>query len=107
MSKKKKYFPNNVRMLRAAPAEMFPSCTYEEFMEWKIAGWDLPDGIECIIRTMDTKTYKVKEYVYQRPEYARRKVAKLMDEGGVDITVCTHEAIHHVFEEPIDDEDDE
>ena len=93
MSKKKKYFPNNVRMLRAAPAEMFPSCTYEEFMEWKIAGWDLPDGIECIIRTMDTKTYKVKEYVYQRESDARKRLTKLKSENNIVVTIATHDEI--------------
>jgi hypothetical protein len=109
-SKRKKYFPNNLRVLRQAPSEMFPSVTFEEFMDWRVGGWELPDGIECVIRARHKETYKVKEYVYQLAEYARRRVDRLMDAGDYDITIATHDAVHHIYNEPSEDyysDDDE
>ena len=105
MSKKKKYFPNNWVMLATAPHEMFPDCSFEEFMEWRVGAWEIPSSVNCIIRTQHLETKKVKEYVYQRAEYARKKVRKLMAEGEVDISIATHDAVH--FVSPVDLEDDE
>ena len=64
---KKKYFPNNVDALLEAPAELFKQIEFEEFMDWKVCGWDLPDSVECIIRSHNTRTNKVKEWIYERP----------------------------------------
>mgnify|MGYP001163817941 CR=1 FL=1 len=104
---KKKYYPNNWRVVKSAPDEMFPSISYEEFMEWKIAGWELPSSVGAVIRTQHLETGKVNEYVYQLPAYAKKRVRKLMDEGECEITVCTHSAIHFICLEDSDFDDDE
>ena len=63
MSKKKPYYPNNWQAFKDAPDEMFCDHTFDELMDWKVAGWELPSSVYCIIRTMDVNTKKVKEYV--------------------------------------------
>ena len=103
-SKKKKYFPNNIDALTDAPSEYFEPCMYEHFMDWKIAGWELPSSVNCIIRETTDKC-KVKEYIYERQHAAEKKVVSLMRKGS-EFTVVTHDDIHHLhpkFEDLLDD----
>lgn len=90
----KPYFPNNWQEYKDAPDEVFIPHTFEEIMSWKIAGWELPASVCCIIRARTPKG-KIKEYVYQKRSAAEQKVAALMDEG-VEFVVCTDEQIHFI-----------
>ena len=74
-------------------------------MEWKVGGWELPEEISCMIRTDDVKTGKVKEFTYKSTHYAQRKVAELIDKGGHNITICTHDTVHFVPHDFADDDD--
>ena len=101
MSKKRKNgnmakqdFPNNWQEYKDADDNMFHSHTYEEIMSWKVAGWELPSSVCCIIRASDIETKKVKEYVYQKRSAAQAKVNQLIDTPGVEFTVVDHESIH-------------
>jgi len=89
-----KYYPNNWQEYKDSPDEFFIPHTFEEMMSWKVAGWELPSSVCCIIRA-NTHKGKVKEFVYQKHSAAEAKVAALMHEG-VEFTVCTDEAIHFV-----------
>ena len=89
----KPYYPNNWEAYKAAPDEAFVPHTFEELMSWKVAGWELPSSVCCIIRA-ETKG-KVKEFVYQKQHAAEAKVKSLMADGA-EFTVCTDEAIHFV-----------
>ena len=95
----KPYYPNNWEAYKAAPDEAFVPHTFEELMSWKVAGWELPSSVGCIIRA-ETKG-KVKEYVYQKQYAAENKVKSLMAEGA-EFTVCTDEAIHFVSPDSTD-----
>lgn len=106
MPKKKKYFPNNWKEYHSAPPEWFESLPYEQFMDWKIAGWQLPSSVECIIREENLETGKFTEHVYQRPHAAQKKVRAIMDEGVSAITLVSGDSIHYL--EPkflLEDED--
>ena len=106
MSKKKKpYFHNNVEAIREAPAEYFIPIPFDEFMDWKICGYEIPSSVNCIIRERSLKTGKVKEYVYQRPMAARKKLEKRMESGEYEFTVCNEEAIHLLTPRPEDYDD--
>ena len=94
MTNKKRYFPNKLKQLRAVPAEMFEPIEFDEFMDWKIAGFELPSSHACIIRTRNIKTGKIKEYAYKRPEAAKKKIVKLMEKGTLEFTICDEENIH-------------
>ena len=104
--KKKPYFPNNVEAYRGAPSEWFEQIPYDEFMDWKIAGWELPSSVACIIREKNLETGKIKEYVYQRASAAKAKARAIMREGISEFTVCAPEAIHFMTPEKEDPYDD-
>ena len=103
MSKKKPYFHNNVEAIREAPDAFFIPLPYDELMDWKIGGWEIPSSVACMIRET-TKTGKVKEYIYSRSSDAKKRARKIMDAGN-EFIVCTHEAVHHMSPE-LEDYDD-
>tara|TARA_R100000781_G_scaffold87042_1_gene53564 strand:- start:1437 stop:1742 length:306 start_codon:yes stop_codon:yes gene_type:complete len=98
MTKKKKYFPNNWKAYKDSDDEMFYDHTFEEFMSWKVAGWELPSSVCCIIRVTDKSTKKIKEYVYDHPKAAMNFVGKLMEQGH-EFTVVDDEAVHQMAPE--------
>ena len=91
---KRKEFPNNWQEYKDADDDMFHKHTFEEIMSWKVAGWELPSSVCCIIRTSDLNTGKVKEYVYQKRSAAQAKVNALIDTPDIEFTVVDHESIH-------------
>jgi len=99
----KPYLPNNWQEYKDAPDEMFERHTFEEIMSWKVAGWELPASVCCIIRASTPKG-KIKEYTYQKRHAAEQKVSALMQEG-VEFTVCTDEQIHFVSPHYSDDDE--
>ena len=92
----KKYFPNNYDRIAKAPAHWFMSIEYDDFMDWKMNGWDLPESHDCIIRTINCKTGKIKEFVYQQHKSARKKVAKLISDQEEEFIIATHDHIQHL-----------
>ena len=107
MTKKKKpYYPNYLPSLMAAPADVFTPIPFDEFMEWKIGGYEIPSSINSIIREKRLDTGEVTEYVYNTPGHAKRKAKQIMDEGVSEFVVCTSEAVHHLYPESIEDYDD-
>ena len=106
MPKKKKYFPNNWEAYNEAPAEWFEPIPFEQFMDWKLAGWELPSSISCIIRSKNVKTGKIKEFVYQRESAAKNKARELMDIGEDEFLVCTQTEIHQMQPRYLEDYDD-
>ena len=104
--KKKPYFPNNVEAYRGAPSEWFDEIPYDEFMDWKVSGWELPSSVACIIREENLETGKIKEHVYQRVSAAKAKTRAIMREGVSEFTVCAPEAIHFMTPEKEDPYDD-
>ena len=92
-----KEFPNNWEQWANAPDDMFCEHTFEEVMEWKVAGWELPSNVHSIVRSTDQDTKQITEKWYKTPSRARRRVEKLMNAGGYEITVVNHESIHHLY----------
>ena len=90
---KKKYFPNNWRAYKETDPSFFLQHPYDEFMSWKVAGWELPSSVCCIIRVEDNKTKKIKEHVYSKPQAAVKFVNKLMEEGH-EFTIVDEESVH-------------
>ena len=60
-----KYFPTT-GAIASAPAEFFKEIEYDEFMDWRVLNWDMPDSVVCMIRAENVDTGHIKEYVYQR-----------------------------------------
>ena len=99
----KKDFPNNFEKYRKIPAERFKEISFEDFMDWKIAGWELPGNVSCIIRADNKRTNKVKEYVYQRHADAVKRIDKLMDDLDNVITICDDDEIHLISARDLND----
>ena len=108
MSKKKrnKYFPNNYDAVSSAPAEWFPPIDFDEFMDWKIGGYEIPSSINCIIRETRCDTGEVTEYVYQTAGHAKRKARQIMEEGISEFVVATAEELHYLRPEYVEEYDD-
>ena len=100
--KKKPYFPNNWQEYKDADPEMFLPHSFLEVMDWKVAGWELPSSVNCIIRTTDLATKKVKEHVYRRKSAADNKIVELLNTKTHEFTVVTHESQHYVGPKPQD-----
>ena len=100
---KKEYFPNNWQEYKDLDDDNFIPHTYEELMSWKVANWELPSSVMCIIRVRNTETYKVTEHVYSKRSAAQAKVNKLMETPNIEFTVCDHDAIHHLTAASIED----
>ena len=103
----RKYYPNNVEALRDAPSEYFDECAWDDFVDWKLHGWELPSSVLCVIRVQNNTTGKVHEKTYQKPHAAKAYMQKLMDsDDEYEFFVCNAENIHHVFPH-YEDQDDE
>ena len=94
--KKKPYFHNNVEAIREAPDAFFVPIPFDEFMDWKIGGYQLKREIAAIIRERDVDTGKIKEHVYRYRHAAQKKCRKLMYEGNKEITIVQQDAVHFI-----------
>ena len=103
MSKKKKYFPNNWKKLKDVPASFFEPIAYDEFMDWKIGGYEIPSSVKCIIRETNLSTGKVKEYTYSRFGDAQNKIDDIIKKGESEFVVCDEEEIHYLYPTTLDE----
>jgi len=99
MTKKKPYFPNNWEAMKNTPPEAFSlpnnqPLTFDDFMDWKIGGWELPSSVSCIIRQTDLETGRVTEYVYKNSASAKKKLMKLMEGGKSEFSIADHDEVH-------------
>ncbi len=91
---KKKYFPNNWRAIRDTPDKYFPPMPYEQFADWKIYGYAIPDSVYAIIRTSDDNG-KVEEFFYNTEHHTRNRITKSIKENK-EIYLCTMEGMYHL-----------
>tara|TARA_R100001530_G_scaffold94913_2_gene65912 strand:+ start:167 stop:514 length:348 start_codon:yes stop_codon:yes gene_type:complete len=103
MPKKKPYYPNNWAKLKDVPSEYFDDISFEEFMDWKIAGWELPSSIDCIIREENLETGKIKEHVYRKAAAAKKRIEKMMDSCESSFILVSHESIHHLYPKGVEE----
>ena len=103
---KKPYYPNNWKAYKETPAELFDSIEYDEFMSWKVAGWEIPSSVQCIVREHNIRTGKVKEKVYSSKLRAELALSKQMEVGESDFVICSDTAIVNLKTEDYYDEDD-
>ena len=102
---KKKYYPNNWQAYKDSPDQFFLPLDFEDFMDWKINGWEIPSSVACIIREQNIKTGKVTEHVYSRLSNANKRANKIMKEGKSEFLVCTHDDIGHIYPKRLKKED--
>ena len=103
---KKKYFPNNWARIRDVPSSYFDEIEFDEFMDWKIGGYEIPSSVKCIIRETNLSTGKVKEYTYSRFGDANKKIDSLLKKGESEFVICDEEQIHYLYPTHLDNDDD-
>ena len=96
--KKQRYFHNNWRQYKNSPDDFFYGHSFKDFMNWKVAGWELPSSVCCIIRETDTKTKKVKEHVYSKRSYAIKKVEDLIQQQK-EFTIVDEYEVYQMYPE--------
>ena len=108
MSKKKKkpYYPNNYEAIKQCPDSFFFQIPFDEFMDWKIFGYEIPSSIDSIIREHNLETGKVTEYVYRTIDGGKKRAKRIMEEGKSEFVVCTHDQVHHVYPEETEQQEE-
>ena len=106
MPKRKPYYPNNWQAYANCPDELFEPLPIEQFMDWRVEGWEIPSSVACIIREDNRTTGKVTEHVYSTTGHAKRKARAIMAKGESEFTVCTPQAVHFMQPEEYDPFDD-
>ena len=106
---KKRYFPNNWKKYKDADDDEFIPHMFIEVMEWKVAGWELPSDVHCIIRATHLETKKVQEFVYKQPKSAHSRIKQLFRGGLHEFCITYHETQQFVAPAGVfgDDEDNE
>ena len=99
-NKGQRYFPNNWRAIKDCPDKFFASITYEQFEDWKIYGYVIPDSVFAIVRIKDDKG-KYSEKFYNTECGAKNCIAKCMTENK-DITMVTMDGMYHLSPRPFD-----
>ena len=93
MTSKKPYFPNNWKKFKDAPDDVFKPLSWEEFHEWRVSYWELPESVCCIIRCENKNTGKVTEYSYSRGSAATKRLHKLLEDPNNEITIADTDEI--------------
>ena len=93
---KRKYCPNKWKQVKAAPASCFESIDFDLFMDWKMGGYELPEGVVCLLRERNLRTNKVTEYTYMQMSAAKRRTNTILDQGDSELTICTHSQVAHI-----------
>ena len=93
---KRKYYPNKVKQIQAIPSNHFESIDFEDLMDWKLGGYELPEGVVCLLRERNLKTNKVSEYTYMQMSAAKRRTHKILEHGDSELTICTHTQVAHI-----------
>ena len=78
---------------------MFQEISWQEFHDWRLCQWELPDNVNCIIRVAKKSTGAVKEYVYQSFAAAGKRIEREMEDPDNEITIADNEEIHFIFSE--------
>lgn len=91
--KRKKEFPNSWKQYAELDSSLFTPIEYEEFMDWKVYGWEIPGNVCCLIRERNVSTGKVHEHVYQRTSAADKKIKQLSLQHNVEFTIVTNQHV--------------
>ena len=97
-----KDFPNKWRKIKDIPADKFEPLFYEDVMDWKIAGWELPADVACVIRARNLEDSKIKEHVYKRMSAAESKIRQYMTYKSHELVICAEEALYYVHPEQLE-----
>jgi len=99
MSGKRKYYPNNWKVIKNAPEVIFESMDAEDVLDKE---WSFRPGTFGVIRAESMRTGKVTEFSYQGMVALHSKLEKIIDTHR--ITIATDELIGTINYEPFTDD---
>lgn len=102
-----KEFPNSWQKFKDTDSQFFMNHFFDEVMEWKVLGWELPSNIYCIIRATHLKTKKISEFVYQNPKCADKRITSFFKDKTHELCITTHDSQHYVGPNPPSSYDDD
>ena len=102
-----KDFPNKWRKIKDIPADKFEPLFYEDVMDWKVAGWELPPDVACVIRARNLQDNKIKEHVYKRMSAAESKIRQYMTYKSHELVICAEEALYYVHPDKLGEHTDD
>ena len=77
--------------------EILGDVGFEEYMEWRVHGWEILPTHCCVIRAR-TQAGKVKEYSYKRWSAAEKRINKLLgDPDMVELTIVDDEEVKVMY----------
>jgi len=92
---KGRYFPNNVREIQNAPDHLFIGLPFDELLDWKVNGYELPDSVFCLMRITDKDTKLVTERYYNTRHYAKKRLAKCIQQG-FEVVMVSNDGIYYI-----------
>ena len=105
MKSKKQYFPNNIEQVM--DTEFIDPPTIGEFLA-TIDDWHIPSSVVALIRAQNTRTGEVKEFSYQRPHAARKRLHDLLlEEDCWEVLIADDDAMSMLRSSPFPDDDDD
>ena len=93
MGRKQPDYPNNWNIIQQAPDSVFKELSFEDFYEWRVHGWEIPEPYLCVIRVFNSDTGKVKEYSYKQANAANKKIQQLTTDPANEITIADDEEV--------------
>ena len=90
--RKRRYFPNQYKLISNTDPDLFPQIPYESFYEDLIYNWMLPTSHDCVIRSTCLKTGKIKERSYKYRAAAYKFIEK--NYKTHEFVVVDHESVH-------------
>ena len=101
MKAKKNYFPNNIQRVMDSTFDNPP--TIGELLE-TIEDWHIPSSIVALIRAQNLTTGEVREFSYQRPHAARKKLQTLLlEDDDWEVLIADDDAMSLLRSTPFDD----
>jgi len=97
MKSKKPYSPND--WIDVLHTEYPDNVTYEDFNEYCIQNWHLNSSHAFLFRAQHNITGKIKEYAYQRPVPAQKKLIDLVI-NNYTVTVVDEDSVSVVSAKP-------
>lgn len=100
----KPYMENNWRLIKGAPLELFPTPTFQEFMEERVESWEIKPQYVSINRVYNAKSGKVTEKAYKQVNAAQEYLANKLNDINNEIATATHTELYFFGQDGTDDE---
>ena len=100
--KTKRYFPNKYKLVSNTDSTLFPQIPYDSFYEDMVYNWTLPLSHDCVIRSTNLKTGKVREHAYKYRAAAYNYIEKNYQTH--EFVVVDHDSVHKLSPHPKNNE---